>query len=240
MRIELTPAYILHQRAYRDTSLIIDFFSREYGLISALAKGAKRPRSPFRTALQSFTPLYASWVGNREMVTLTKLEVDHFNPRLMGNRLVAGFYLNEILLRLLSKGESHETIFDIYAIALQGLQQNEIENSLRQFELALLKELGYGLLLEHDADTGEQVDPQSSYLYVFEHGPVKVSSARLSAQEGLLIKGESLIALATDNLVTDDQRKQVRMLIRQALRPLLGSKPLQSRELWQRVALPST
>lgn len=231
MRDQLVPAYILHQRAYRDTSLILDIFTREQGLIAAVAKGARRPKSPFRSALQPFTPLLAATVGRRDLLTLTRLDVDHYVPRLNGNRLVAGFYLNEILMRVLPRAEPHEGLYDAYAQALVALQHTDIATTLRLFELALLKDAGYELMLDQDADSGEAVKPDARYLYIIEHGPVQVEQH--SKQGGLIIQGETLIALSRGQLEKPEQLKQARQLLAQALKPLLGSKPLQSRALWR-------
>ena len=232
MRVELTPAYILHQRSYRDTSLIVDMFTRDYGLVSAVAKGAKRPKSAFRNGLQNFTPVLVSWTGRSDLQTLTRIEVEHVFPRLQGNRLVAGFYLNEVILRITPRAEPHEGLYHAYTDALHALPERDIAETLRIFELQLLSESGYELMLETDADTGEPVDPTANYLYIMEHGPVKIEVN--TRQRGLVLRGSTLLALARQTLETSEQLKQAQKLLRQALMPLLGSKPLLSRELWQR------
>src|SRR5690242_2048168 len=117
-RVHLQPAYILHYRPYRDTSLLLNVFSQDYGYISAIAQGARSVRSPLKGLLQPFTPLLLSWSGKTELLRLTGTEAQSLPHYLAGERLVSGIYLNELLLRALHKFDPHPTLYDFYQLSL--------------------------------------------------------------------------------------------------------------------------
>src|SRR5690606_6732892 len=151
---ELEPAYVLHQFDYRDSSRIVEFLVRDHGRVAAVARGVRRAGNRQRGLLQSFQPLLLSWSG-RELATVTGLEPGGARVPLSGGALLAGFYLNELCLRLTAVHDPHPEIFSLYATALTELTENPVPPALRRFELGLLEALGYGLNLAADPRTGE-------------------------------------------------------------------------------------
>ena len=230
-RINQHPAYILHSKPYRDTSLIVDILTRSHGRIAAVAKGARQPKSKFNGILQPFTGLLVSWSGHSDLLTLTDAEAQGITLRLAGNKLMAGFYLNELLLRLLQRHDPHEELFEAYHQTLTRLAvSTEDEVLLRQFEYYLLQEIGYGLILDHDVNTGEAVQSESHYCYYIEHGPVRIDTPAME-KNSLLLKGETLQALASGQLSSAAMLKEAKYFMRAVISHHLGGKPLRSREM---------
>ncbi len=160
-------AFVLHSRDYRETSLIVRLFARGAGRFSAVYRGARRRRG---SPVQPFSLLQVRWRGRAELKTLTGVELDEaFHLR--GRRLYIGLYLNELLTRLLHEHEAQETLFDQYHFLLRQLRADaDIEPLLRHFELLLLRELGYGIALDVDADSGEPLEPDAVYRFHPESG----------------------------------------------------------------------
>ena len=228
---QLQPAYILHQRDYRDTSLLLEAFSREHGRIGLVARGARAPRSRVRGLLQAFQPLLLSWSGRGELGTLTGVEAAaacSVTPRLSGTALYAGFYLNELLMRLLQRQDAHPELFDAYAQTLPGLQ-TEPQRPLRLFEKHLLETLGYGLLLDHEAASGEPVDAEADYVYALETGPTRCTVATVGQ---LRLSGRSLLSLAAEDLSDAQSLADSKRLLRAALDLYLGGRALKTREVF--------
>ena len=119
--VNLQPAYVLHQRPYRESSLLLEVFSRDYGRLGLVARAAKRARSPWRGLLQQFRQLLLSWSGRGELMTLAGAELADSGPSLTGRGLLSGFYLNELLMRLVQRNDPHPTLFEAYRSALVGL-----------------------------------------------------------------------------------------------------------------------
>ena len=156
LRILDTPGYVLHTTAWRETSLVVQIFSRDHGWVTMVAKGAKRPHSILRPALSVFQPLLLSWTGSGEVKTLTRAECAGVHP-LAGPALMSCWYMNELLFRLLPHEDSHSALFDAYVIAMQRLAAGEsAAGALRRFEWILLQETGYGL----DAEEPDFEDPK--------------------------------------------------------------------------------
>lgn len=145
-RITLAPSYLLHTTAWKESSLVAQMFSRDYGVVTLVAKGAKRPYSALKPVLLHFQPLLLSWVGANEVKTLTGAELAGIHP-LSGGALLSAWYMNELLLRLLPREDPHPQLFDEYRLALQALSmpQARLTAVLRRFEWLLLQETGYGL-----------------------------------------------------------------------------------------------
>ncbi|HEC18091.1 MAG TPA: DNA repair protein RecO [Gammaproteobacteria bacterium] len=247
-RVLLQPAYVLHQRAYRDTSAIIELFTPEHGRIGVVAKGVRGAKPRWRGLLQSFQPLLVSFNLRGELGLLTAAEAQGGALTLQPRLLASGFYLNEILLRLLQRHDAQLELFDGYDSALRELAQLRddqpqcLENILRRFELRLLAALGYGLVLDHDVQSGMAVQAAADYVYFLEHGPVRVDDAagqisahglggQQAAQTGIRVSGDTLLALQADRLNSAEQRREAKQLLRAALGQHLGPKPLQSRQL---------
>lgn len=231
MRVPLNPCYILHQRSYRETSLIIDLFSREYGKLALVAKGVKRPKSGIRAFVQTHQRLNVAWTGTGELGTLTAIEGNGEPLNINGRRMMAAFYLDELLMRLLHRHEGHPELFDAYDNSLKKLDRKESEQAaVRGFEVQLLKSLGYGLVLDHDADTGAKIEPEKEYYYRINHGPVAVAPQEMNY---IKISGRALNALDRNHYEDEDSMTEAKILIHHVLKPHLGPRPLASRELYR-------
>ena len=177
------PVYMLHTYPFRETSLVVELFSRQFGRVATIAKGARRPRAAMRGMLQSFQPLLATWSGKSELRNLHGVEWRGGLHVLHGQALICGFYLNELMLRLLPREDPHELLFEYYEEALRQLAQDEQQGLvLRRFEKKLLQELGYALPLEHEADSAMPVQEQIQYDYVPERGPVRQRGGKSGVQ----------------------------------------------------------
>ena len=235
-RREQQLGYVLHSRPYRESSLLVEYFSREQGRVALLVKGARGRKArggSLAALLQLFNPLSCSWVGRNELKTLTSCEVVDYRPTLGSSRLYTGMYLNELLVRLLHHEDPHQLLFDEYSRALDELRAcDDVEPLLRQFEFSLLEELGYGFEPNVDSHSGDPVDPEGWYYYHPDQGMVPVldsSSQRLES-----FRGAELLQLAERDFSAGG-RSCAKKLMRQALSHHLGDKPLKSRELFQRL-----
>lgn len=228
--IELQPAYILHTRPYRDTSMLVDVLTPQFGRMGLVARGVRSRKTPKRNLLNPFTRLLISFQGKSDLKLLTQFEADGTPMNLSGNYLFSAFYVNELLVRLLPEMDAHEDIFLLYEHSLQRLAaQQPLEPVLRQFELHLLESLGYGIHLELDAKSGESVSAQRNYCL----DPVQgFYQADDSVPFNFLFSGEHICALAAGDFLSPDVRQTAKRITRTLLRPLLGNKPLKSRELF--------
>lgn len=222
----LSSAYLIHSRPLGETSLIVELVTETNGRVAAVANGVKRKKSCSKSILQPFRPLLVSWRGSGELKTLVRLESPTLAFPLASEYLFSGIYLNELLLRLLAKEVPQPQIYSAYHATLLTLsKQQDIEASLRLFELSLLDELGHGFTLDHD-NSGEPIAANWQYNYHPEQG--------LKAKVGGEYLGQHLLAIAKHDFCDKITRRQAKALIRQALAPLLGSKPLNSRALFGR------
>lgn len=228
---QLEPAFILHQRPYRDTSALLEVFSRAQGRVGLIARGARGPRAQQRGLLQPFQPLLLSWGGRGELGSLQQVEANGVLQRLPGAVMYSGFYLNELLMRLLQRHDPHPELFEAYADTLVHLPV-ATERALRLFEKQLLDSLGYGLLLDQDALSGEPIDPAALYRYELETGPVAVAG---SLVRGLCVRGSSLLSLAADDLRDAQSLGDCKRLMRAALGLYLGERELKTREVFAAV-----
>ncbi|MFW2374725.1 MAG: DNA repair protein RecO [Gammaproteobacteria bacterium] len=235
MRVQDQPVYILHQRPFRDTSQILEIFSRDYGRLSLVSRGSRSPKSRLKAILQPFQALQANWSGRGEMPSLGQVEAAHINrPHLKARALPCAFYMNELIMRLLHKHDVHEDVFELYQGTLYALALSEdIELELRLFEKSLLQYLGFGLCLDTDADSGERVVKDRNYHYFIEHGPVQAGSYQDKDRQALSIRGHSLLCFQSDDLTDKTVRKDIKSLMRYVLAYYLGDKPLKSRELFR-------
>lgn len=228
-RIELQPAYLLHQFDYRDTSRIAEFLVRDHGRVAVVARGAKRGGRQ-RGLLQPFQPLLLSWSG-RELGTLTGLEAAGSPVALAGEALLAGFYLNELCLKLLATHDPQPEVFLLYSAALAKLRDaNDIAPPLRHFELGLLEAIGYGLNLTADVTTGEAVEPQAYYLFQPDSGPRRAEAGSANGERAL-VPGTSLLAIAAGRLEDVTVLRDAQRILRAAIDRLLNGRPLKSREV---------
>ena len=232
-RIALQPAYVLHRRPFQNTSLLVDFFTYDYGLVRAVAKGARREKSRYRALLQLFQPLLVSVSGKGEVKTLTAVESNVAAINLQGERLFSGLYINELLNRLLHNQEEHTALYGNYQETLVALQGEQgIEPLLRRFELNLLAELGYAINLEEDCESHQPIDPDGIYRFIPDVGfqsRTLSGAGTLGSSEFL---GADLIALRKLDFSDDTSAQAAKRLLRIALAAHLGDKPLHSRSLF--------
>lgn len=234
-------AFVLHTYAYRETSLIVETFTHLHGRVVMVAKGAKRPHGTLRGVLNPFQGLAMVWFGRGEMKTLKSAEQEQILPQLSGAALLSAFYLNELLLKLASREDPHERLFDAYAATIASLAMlpagtrstREIAPILRQFEVALLQELGYALQLQEEADSHVPIRADREYFYLIERGPI---SARLAARQSgladsLLLHGKTLLDMACCDYRDPQTQSQAKQLMRMAINHLLGDKILHTRQL---------
>ena len=228
-RVDGQSAYVLHLHPYSETSLVVDVFTRDHGRVPLLARGARRPRSAMRGMLMSFQPLELGWFGGGEVKTLAKAEWLGGMPLLGGRCLLLGYYLNELLLKMLPREDAHGALFDAYAAALRALAGGGADApELRRFEKTLLKELGYGLTLDVDMETGLPVMAEDEYTYLIERGPV----ARVGAGGTAILRGKTLLDMVADDYSDPRTRLESKQLMRQLIAHHMGGKPLQSRRVF--------
>lgn len=226
-RATLEPAFILHARAYRESSQIIDAFAHRHGRVAVVARGIRRPRSRLRAAAQPFRPLLLSWSGRGSLRTLTGAEAAGLSVPLAGDALMGGWYINELILRLLERDDPHPSLYARYAQTLAELAAGPPHaRSLRRFEKSLLDELGYGLNLERDIVNARPVRPENRYRVRFEESPCEVD------EDGEQVyPGTSLLALASGELNDERSLRDARRLLEATLAGYLGGRPLKTREV---------
>ncbi len=228
-RTEHEPAFVLHSYPYKETSLIVEAFTRHRGRVGLLARGARRPRSAMRGNLLAFHPLRLSWSASAELGTLLAVEWVGGQAALAGMRLMCGFYINELLLKLLPREDAHEALFDAYAGSVARLGAREDHSAvMRGFERKLLTELGYAPLLERDAGSGQPVEPARRYVYDPERGPL---AANGDAGQALTVGGQTLLDMARDDYARAETRDEARRLMRWLIAARLSGQPLHTREV---------
>ena len=214
---------------------MLEVFSREYGRVGLVARGARSARSRSRNSLQILRPLALSWSLRGDLGTLTGMESRGAVGVFPGRQVLCACYLNELLLRLMTRHDPHPEIFDAYEQAVMTLGVNE-EQALRIFEKRLLQSLGYGLLLEHEFDSGTPVRDDMFYEYHLEKGPLQCQQA---SPDGLFLHGSSLLALHRGELQEQQACREVKRLMRAALALYLGARPLRTREVLRQLSLMS-
>jgi DNA repair protein RecO (recombination protein O) len=223
------PAFVLHSYPYSETSLILDVYSRHYGRLAIMARGARRPRSELRGLLMGFQPLLLSWFGKGEVRTLHKAEWQGGQPYLKGTALMCGFYMNELLINLLARDDPHEGLFDYYRATLYRLaSESDHAATLRCFEKHLLQELGYGPILDREAGTGKAIHPELCYRYAAERGVVPDDG---DVSDGVRLIGKTLLDMFKDDYADPITAQQSKQLMRMLLNHQLGGKTLHTREL---------
>lgn len=224
--------FVLHRREYSESSLLVDFFTENHGWITLLAKGARRSRSPLKALLQPFTPLLLAWSGKGDLKTLTKVESAALTLPMNTYSLYSGFYVNEILVRILENHTAYPELFQHYLRCLTQLATHPeaVEPSLRTFEFRLLQAVGYGVDFTHCLATGDGVDPQMCYQFHKNEGFI----ASL-LQNNYSFLGADLLAFDRLDFSEKSTQQAAKRFTRLALKPYLGSAPLKSRELFQTI-----
>lgn len=217
--------YVVHRRPYRESSLLLDLLTRESGFVAGIFKGAKRRKG---VMVEPFTQYRASWVGRSDLVTVTELEPLRLH-HLKGRQTYCGLYLNELIYRSIRHGEQVVGSFEAYVRALDELSATAtvVEPTLRRFEKALLKDVGYEIMFESDLQSGEAIQASRFYEFVEHAGFVQVAPAVRNA-----VSGEVLLRIAQDDYSTESTRRAAKQILRSALRLHIGEKPLRSRDLF--------
>ena len=241
-RVADEAAFVLHGYPYKETSLIVDALTRHHGRVALVARGAKRPRSALRGVLLAFQPLTLSWIqgraravggqGSSDLRTLTRAEwVGGLRP-LRGEALMSGFYLNELMQKLLARDDPHERLFDAYLQALGGLSDDlPPAPVLRRFEATLLREAGYGVQTSQTSD-GDAIDPLGHYRYVPERGTMRLSGDDLSRIDTeSVVLGKTLLDIDADDYTDPLTLAQSKRLMRSVLQHHLSGQVLQTRRL---------
>ena len=225
-RVWLAPAYVLHQYPYRDTSRILEMMTCDYGRITLFARGANGPKSTLRGVLRPFQRMLVSWTGKGEACQLVTAEIDGQVTSLPSNRLMSGFYLNELLLKLTERCDPHPEIFFSYALCVQALCDGEIEEpTLRRFEKHLLHDLGYGVELSR-TESGIPVEQDQYYRFDLQSGPQLCVAEAPGA-----VYGQSLADLQAESFADARSLRDAKRVLRAAIDACLDGRPLKSREV---------
>ncbi len=227
-RIQNEPAWLLHHRPFRDSSQILDILSLDQGRLAVVAKGSRGAKSKLRGILRPFLPLQLSWFIRSDLGTLTGAEMNGAPLSLSGDALLSGYYVNELILKLLHRHDPQPEIFAAYSRTIERLAGGkEVAAYLRQFEIELLRILGYALNLEHDTETTEPLRPQQLYEYRVEQGLVPVSD-----REGpMVFRGAEIDAIRNQQFADPAVLKNAGSLLRNVIAYHLDGKELKSRKV---------
>ncbi|HZZ93615.1 MAG TPA: DNA repair protein RecO [Usitatibacter sp.] len=251
----LDKGYVLHSYAYRETSLILQAWTEKHGRFGLVAKGVRRPRSANRSLLVPFQPLLLSWFGRGELKTLKVAEPAAPATPLAGESLMSGFYLNELLLKLTSREDPHEALFEAYDAAIGELRalsrrdadpgalprqggerdphappRERVERVLRRFELRLLQELGYAVEMTREAGHGPPIAAEREYFYMVERGAVEAGDGE-TPSNAVRLRGRTLIDLESGNLDDPATAAQAKQLMRLLINHSLNGQELATRAL---------
>jgi DNA repair protein RecO (recombination protein O) len=230
-QVLLEHGFVLHQRPYRDSSQLLECMTVAHGRMGLVARGSRRAQTRQRALLQPFVPLKLSWVRRGELGRLTHVEADGPSIAVAGQRLLAAYYANELLLRLLARGDPNGQVFSCYSRCLAQLgDASSLTRTLRVFELELLQALGYGIELDGEATTGEPLRTELRYVYELERG---FRRAEQQDSDDDVYSGRDLLALRDLTLEEEGSLRTAQRLLGRALRVHLGDRPLQSRLVLQ-------
>ena len=223
-RVENTPAFLIHRRMYQGSSLLLDFFTKDFGRLRLVARGARKSK----TSLQMFQCLSISFKGKGELKNLSQWEIADKPRRILGDDLILAMYVNELILRLLPENDEYSEIFHAYwnfLSNLKSLNSNEKEYALRDFENQMLEDLGYGIDFSSDMND-DPINEDLNYEFIEHQG--------FSTSDNGLIPGKILVnLLRRENIVTDTNELSIlKKMNRKRLKSLLGDKPLKSKELF--------
>jgi DNA repair protein RecO (recombination protein O) len=230
-RVDQRPGFVLHTYPWRETSLIIEVFTRDHGRMALVARGAKRPTSHFRGLLAPFAPLMLSWSGRNDIKSLVRAEWCGGLAPLRGDALLAGFYVNELLVRLLARADAHEVLFARYAAALAALAATATghETVLRSFELELLRETGHAPAFDQSAD-GLPLEPDAVYRVDAERGLVRMARPDVGDDPACL-RGSSALAMARNDFSSPVVASHSKLVLRHLIRYHLNGQPLNTRRI---------
>lgn len=229
MRVHKEKSYVLRTIPFTESSLIVDVFSRNHGRLNLLAKSARRVKSQFRGVLRPFQLLSLSWSGKGEVPVVTGASLQSNFLEMKGEVLYVGSYLNELLIKLLHKHDPVRALFDSYEQALNSLHhETNLSQPIRIFEKKLLKELGYGLILDTEADRAQTIQESKFYTYEFDKGPICVARDVPNS-----ISGAALLALAKEKIPPGPVELQSRRLLSDAMEHHLNGRKIHSREIYR-------
>ena len=220
--------FLLHQRPHGETSLIVDVFTKKNGKMSVIAKGAKKPKSKFFGYLTPFTKLKITYTGRPELKTLTNIDRDFSeSTNSLSKTSYSLLYINELLIRLLPKDAVHEDLFLLYESFLLKIHSGEnIELTLRSFELDMLEMLGYGLDFENEIDKNQSIDVNKNYSFIPERGFRESSNSKFSGQDIINIRMRNL---------SEVSKKHLKHITQESIHFCLDGKNLSSREIFRRI-----
>lgn len=248
----MDKGYVLHTYPYRETSLILQVWTERHGRLGVMAKGARRPKSASRAVLVPFQPLALDWFGRGELRTLKTAEPTSPATPLSGASLLSAFYLNELLLKLTTREDPHEGLFDAYDQAITTLRaisrgpaeagvqlgsppargrQDEVERALRRFELRLLQELGYAVELTREAGSHAPIAAEREYLYVVEKGAIPAPDEGETPANAVRLRGLTLIDLDRGRLEDAATVAQAKQLMRLLINHSLNGQELATRAM---------
>jgi DNA repair protein RecO (recombination protein O) len=234
IRVTLEPAYILHRSPYRETSVLLNAFTKNYGRIHLVARGIRRKDKGLSGILQPFVPLYLSFSGRGELMTLIHAEIQGIVYYLTGKQLITGLYLNELLTHFIQVWDAYTELFCIYEKTLTGLQEKSLdEKIIRLFEKKLLEELGYGLFPRTESAISRAWQADAFYRFVATEGWVK--SDWTNTTDLHLYSGKVLLAIAKEEWCDEKISQDAKRLMRQVLTDLMNAKPIYSRQLFVRL-----
>jgi len=219
MLIDQQPSFVLHTRAWRETSLLVEAFTRDYGRVGLVARGVRSAKSRVaRADLQPLQPLLLGWSARGELGTLIGAEQAGTRWTLSGEALIAGMYVNELVLRLSGRNDAHQDAFAAYTQCLARLaEEPAIAWTLRRFERDFLADLGYGLMMTH-AVGGGPIQAEANYAYVPDSGPIAWREECGFPR----VRGSALLALDRDDIPSESDLAQLRPMMRATIRHLLG------------------
>jgi len=246
----LQPAFVLHQRPYRETSALVDLFSADSGLLRVVVRGVKgggKATSMRRSIVQAFNEVAVSWGGKGTLKTAHNIELIKSHQLVSRQQLYAGLYINELMLRLASHNEACSSLYPVYRNSVLTLEAVDIkknnsaeliEVALRRFEMYLLETLGFEIDFLHCANNGAQIEPDYNYCYEVDHG--FIACKKIERQNKNLptinlknIPGKIILALSKNNFEQIATRRYAKLIMRSALAQQLGDKPLKSRALYR-------
>lgn len=230
-RVVLAPCFVLHGRPFRENSRILELLSRDHGRLGVMARGSRRAGrggQPF----QPFRPLLVSWSGRGELPTVSAVEAAGLPFILRGERIAGALYLNELILRLLHRGDPHPEIYHAYGEALAQLTAPASTEALfRVFEKRLLEALGYGLILTREANGDTAIEAEADYRYRLDHGPLRAPAT--GTVDEPQVRGRTLLALHREELSMDQELREAKRLMRFVINAHLEGRPLETRQLFR-------
>lgn len=230
-QVLLEHGFVLHQRPYRDSSQLLECVTANHGRVGLVARGSRRTGNRQRALLQPFMPLRLSWLRRGELGRLTGVEADGLGHELTAQHLLAGFYANELLLRLTARSDANAEVFSCYSRCLSRLAAADpVARTMRLFELQLLQALGYGVELDGDASSGEPLRADARYVFELEHG---LRCTERDDPDADVYSGSDLISLRDAKLEDDGSLRTAQRLLGRVLRAHLGDRPLRSRLVLQ-------